>query len=78
MCFATKPGAIIYVSKDHSYKQAAGNASPQKSSSRRHLSGKNIWHDKKSETPIDAYNHLIDPLRYGFEYLVPLSTLAIG
>lgn len=37
-----------------------------------------IWHDKKSETPIDAYNHLIDPLRYGFEYLVPLSTLAIG
>jgi phage terminase large subunit len=27
------------------------------------------WHDKKSETPIDAYNHLIDPLRYAFEEL---------
>lgn len=37
-----------------------------------------IWHDKKSETPIDAYNHQIDPARYGFDYLVPVSTLAIG
>lgn len=27
------------------------------------------WHDKKSETPVDAYNHLIDPLRYAFEEL---------
>lgn len=23
------------------------------------------WHDKKSETPIDAYNHLLDALGYG-------------
>ena len=22
------------------------------------------WHDKRSETPIDAYNHLLDALRY--------------
>lgn len=27
------------------------------------------WHDKKSETPIDDFNHLIDPLRYAFEEL---------
>lgn len=25
-----------------------------------------IWHDKKSETPIDMYNHLLDALRYAF------------
>lgn len=24
-----------------------------------------VWNDKKSGTPIDAYNHLIDPVRYG-------------
>lgn len=23
-----------------------------------------VWHDKKSETPIDAYNHLLDPIGY--------------
>ena len=23
-----------------------------------------VWHDKKSETPIDMYNHLLDPLGY--------------
>lgn len=23
-----------------------------------------VWHDKKSSTPIDAYNHRIDPIRY--------------
>ena len=22
------------------------------------------WHDKKSETPIDAFNHLLDPIGY--------------
>jgi phage terminase large subunit len=27
------------------------------------------WHNKKSETPIDDYNHLIDPLRYALEEL---------
>lgn len=27
------------------------------------------WNDKKSGIPIDAYNHLIDPARYGFKYL---------
>jgi phage terminase large subunit len=37
-----------------------------------------VWHDKKSETPIDAYNHQIDPLRYAFNKLVPQSTLMIS
>jgi len=37
-----------------------------------------VWHDKKSETPIDAFNHQIDPLRYAFDRLCPPSTLAIG
>jgi phage terminase large subunit len=37
-----------------------------------------VWHDKKSETPIDDYNHQIDPLRYAFEYLCPQSSLVIG
>jgi len=23
-----------------------------------------VWHDKKSATPIDAYNHLLDAVRY--------------
>ena len=23
-----------------------------------------VWHDKKSETPIDAYNHILDPIGY--------------
>lgn len=23
-----------------------------------------VWHDKKSKTPVDAYNHLLDALRY--------------
>ena len=26
------------------------------------------WHDKKSKTPIDAYNHTIDPIRYVVYY----------
>lgn len=27
-----------------------------------------VWNDKKSGTPIDAYNHLIDPVRYAVSY----------
>jgi phage terminase large subunit len=29
-----------------------------------------VWNDKKSNTPIDDYNHLIDALRYAFDELV--------
>jgi phage terminase large subunit len=29
-----------------------------------------IWNDKKSSTPIDDWNHLIDPTRYAFNQLV--------
>jgi phage terminase large subunit len=28
-----------------------------------------VWNDKKASIPIDAYNHLIDPLRYGYRKL---------
>lgn len=28
-----------------------------------------VWHDKKSDTPIDNYNHAIDAARYAFMYL---------
>ena len=28
-----------------------------------------IWLDKKSDTPIDDFNHLIDPIRYAVDYL---------
>ncbi len=28
-----------------------------------------VWHDKKSDTPIDKYNHAIDAVRYAFMYL---------
>lgn len=28
-----------------------------------------VWHDKKSDTPIDAFNHGIDAIRYAFMYL---------
>lgn len=27
-----------------------------------------VWNDKKSGTPVDAWNHLIDPTRYGVSY----------
>lgn len=27
-----------------------------------------VWNDKKSGTPVDAWNHLIDPIRYGVSY----------
>lgn len=37
-----------------------------------------VWHDKKSEMPIDDYNHQIDPLRYAFDKLVPQSSLYIS
>jgi phage terminase large subunit len=36
------------------------------------------WHDKKSETPIDAMNHLIDPLRYAFDELIPAVAFYFG
>lgn len=29
-----------------------------------------IWNDKKAGIPVDAFNHLIDPTRYSFNYLV--------
>jgi len=34
-----------------------------------------IWHDKRSQVPIDAYNHQIDPLRYAFDYLTQSALL---
>jgi phage terminase large subunit len=37
-----------------------------------------VWHEKKAEIPIDAWNHQIDPARYGFEFLNPASTLAMS
>jgi phage terminase large subunit len=32
-----------------------------------------IWNDKKASIPVDAWNHLIDPTRYGFVRLVKQS-----
>ena len=29
-----------------------------------------VWNDKKSNTPIDNWNHVIDALRYGYDELV--------
>jgi len=37
-----------------------------------------VWHDKRSEMPVDAFNHQIDPLRYAFDKLVPQSSLYIS
>lgn len=28
-----------------------------------------VWNNKKAGIPIDAYNHIIDPVRYAFDYL---------
>lgn len=37
------------------------------------------WSDRKSETPIDAYNHLIDAVRYACsELLVPIKEIHFG
>jgi phage terminase large subunit len=33
-----------------------------------------VWNDKKASIPIDAFNHLLDPLRYGFGKLVGKRT----
>lgn len=32
-----------------------------------------IWNDKKSETPVDDYNHIIDPVRYALQILIKQS-----
>jgi phage terminase large subunit len=34
------------------------------------------WHDKRSETPIDKFNHLINAMEYGFEELTNSSIFA--
>lgn len=35
-----------------------------------------VWHDKKSNVPVDAFNHRIDPIRY---YCYPIiSSISIG
>ena len=34
-----------------------------------------VWHDKRSQVPIYAYNHQIDPLRYAFDYLTQSALL---
>jgi phage terminase large subunit len=38
-----------------------------------------VWHDKKSETPIDAYNHLLDPIGYVLWEVIgaPKQTISI-
>ena len=38
-----------------------------------------VWHDKKSETPIDAYNHLLDPIGYVLWEIIgaPKQTISI-
>lgn len=37
-----------------------------------------VWNDKKSNTPIDAYNHLIDATRYAFDELVQDNQFYFG
>ena len=37
-----------------------------------------IWNDKKSETPVDDWNHLIDPLRYTIDELTNKQELFFG
>lgn len=34
-----------------------------------------VWNDKKSSTPIDKFNHLIDGMRYGFNRLVSMNRM---
>jgi phage terminase large subunit len=38
-----------------------------------------VWHDKKSETPIDSYNHLLDPIGYVLWEVIgaPKQTISI-
>lgn len=36
------------------------------------------WHDRKSETPIDAYNHILDPVRYVVDELVSNPPMFFG
>ena len=36
------------------------------------------WHDKKSNTPQDNYNHYIDAIRYAFSDLVEDNTFFVA
>ena len=36
------------------------------------------WHDKKSNTPIDTYNHLIDAARYAFTDLTESNSFFVA
>jgi phage terminase large subunit len=37
-----------------------------------------VWHDKKSQTPIDDYNHLLDALGYAVWDLIGNSRKSIS
>jgi phage terminase large subunit len=37
-----------------------------------------VWHDKKSQTPIDDYNHLLDALGYAVWDLIGSSRKSIS
>ena len=37
-----------------------------------------IWNEKRSNTPIDDHNHLIDPIRYALEELTQTTGFFIG
>jgi phage terminase large subunit len=37
-----------------------------------------IWNDRKSNTPIDNFNHTIDAARYAFDELTNISDFYIG
>ena len=40
---------------------------PTSSNIRKELSNY-VWNDKKAGIPVDAFNHLIDAIRYAFDY----------
>lgn len=37
-----------------------------------------VWHDKRSQMPIDDFNHQIDPARYVYQYLCSPTSFHIG
>jgi Phage terminase large subunit len=53
------------ISKMQDYKIVI---TPTSSNIRKELSNY-VWNDKKAGIPVDAFNHLIDAIRYAFDYL---------
>jgi len=64
-CMKGKGSVLTGIQKMQKYKIIIS----QRSKNLKNEFNNYIWLDKKSDTPIDDFNHLIDPARYAVDYL---------